>query len=266
MRDDTKTKVIATIGPASNDKKVIDEMIKHHMDIARLNFSWGEYDWHKDVIKNIREAAKENDIVIPIIQDLSGPRVQKGCEHCFGGKDGEEVITDKDIKDLKFGIEQNVDYIALSFVGDASDVVKLKTLIKENGGDQKVISKIERKMAYDNLDGIIKESDAVMVARGDLGNEFPLEKIPFIQHYIIDECKRADKMVIVATQMLLSMVENPTPTRAEVSDVAYAILDGADGVMLSEESAKGKYPVEAVKMMEKIALVAEQHISTTKIG
>ena len=266
MRNNTKTKVIATIGPASDDKKIINEMIKHHMDIARLNFSWGEHEWHKGVIKNIREAAKENGTNILIIQDLSGPRVQKGREHCFGGKEGEKVITEKDIKDLKFGIEQGVDYIALSFVGNGEDIIELKKLIKENGGNQKVIAKIERKMAYDNLDEIIKETDAVMVARGDLGNEFPLEKIPFIQHYIIDECNKANKMVIVATQMLLSMVENPTPTRAEVSDVAYAILDGADGVMLSEESAKGNYPVEAVMMMEKIALVAEQHISTTKIG
>lgn len=260
------TKVVATIGPASSEKKIISEMIKHHMDIARLNFSWGTHEWHAGIIKNIREAAKENNLTIPIIQDLSGPRVQEGSEHRFGGEEGEEVITEKDKSDLAFGIEQGVEYVALSFVGSAKDVIELKQLIKEGGGNQKVISKVERKMAVDNLDEIIKESDGIMVARGDLGNEFPLEKIPFVQHYIISECKKADKMVIVATQMLLSMVESPTPTRAEVSDVAYAILDGADGVMLSEESAKGKYPVEAVLMMEKIALVAEQHIDTTKIG
>ncbi len=262
----SKTQIIATIGPVSNNKETISEMIKHQMDIARLNFSWGTYEWHQDIIKIIRQLSKENNIEIPIIQDLSGPRVQDGADHRFGGQEGEEVITEKDIKDLAFGIEQGVEYVALSFVGSASDVIKLKELIKEKSGNQKVISKIERKLAVENLDEIIKESDAIMVARGDLGNEFPLEKIPFIQHYIINECKKANKMVIVATQMLLSMVENKTPTRAEVSDVAYAILDGADGVMLSEESAKGKYPVEAVEMMEKIALVAEQHINTTKIG
>lgn len=262
----SKTQIIATIGPASNNRETISEMVKHHMDIARLNFSWGTYEWHEDIIKTIRQLSKDNNIEIPIIQDLSGPRVQEGADHRFGGQEGEEVITSKDIADLSFGIEQKVEYVALSFVGSSLDVIKLKELIKEKGGNQKVIAKIERKLAIDNLDEIIKESDGIMVARGDLGNEFPLEKIPFIQHYIISECKKADKMVIVATQMLLSMVNNPIPTRAEVSDVAYAILDGADGVMLSEESAKGKYPVQAVEMMEKIALVAEQHINTTKIG
>jgi len=263
----SNTKIIATIGPASNNREIISGMIKHHMDIARLNFSWGTYEWHAEIIKSIREIAKEeHNLPVLIIQDLSGPRVQEGSDHRFGGKEDEEVITEKDIKDLTFGIEQNVDYVALSFVGKAGDVIKLKELIKEKGGNQKVISKIERKIAIENIDEIIKESDAIMIARGDLGNEFPLEKIPFIQHYIIEECKKADKMVIVATQMLLSMVENPIPTRAEVSDVAYAILDGADGVMLSEESAIGKYPIKAVEMMEKIALVAEQHINTTKIG
>lgn len=262
----SKTYIIATIGPASDKKEIMNNMVKHHMDIARLNFSWGTYEWHKEIIKNIREIAKENNITIPIIQDLSGPRVQEGKDHHFGGDEDQEVITEKDIVDLSFGIEQGVEYIALSFVGKARDIIKLKELIKEKGGNQKVIAKIERKIAVENLDEIIKATDGVMVARGDLGNEFPLEKIPFIQHYIIEECKKADKMVIVATQMLLSMVNSPTPTRAEVSDVAYAILDGADGVMLSEESAKGSYPVEAVSMMEKIALVAEQHIYTTKIG
>lgn len=262
----TKTKIIATIGPVSNNKETILEMIKHHMDIARINFSWGTYEWHSDIIKTIRQLSKENNVEIPIIQDLSGPRVQEGGEHRFGGKEDEEVITEKDINDLAFGIEKEVEYVALSFVGRANDVIKLKKMIKEKGGNQKVIAKIERKIAVENLDEIIKESDGIMVARGDLGNEFPLEKIPFIQHYIIQECKKKNKMVIVATQMLLSMVNNPIPTRAEVSDVAYAILDGADGVMLSEESAKGQYPVQAVEMMEKIALVAEQHINTTKIG
>jgi len=253
------TKIIATIGPASNSKEIISSMIKHHMDIARLNFSWGDYSWHAEIIKNIREIAKENNLSIPIIQDLSGPRVQDEAGHHFGGKDEQEVITEKDITDLSFGIEQGVEYVALSFVGTANDVIELKKLIKEKNGNQKVISKIERKLAYENLDEIIKESDGIMVARGDLGNEFPLEEIPFIQHHIIHECKKAGKMVIVATQMLLSMVDSPTPTRAEVSDVAYAILDGADGVMLSEESAKGNYPVEAIIMMERIALTAEKH-------
>ncbi|HLP86274.1 MAG TPA: pyruvate kinase [Candidatus Paceibacterota bacterium] len=264
MRSDTK--VIATIGPASDTKEVIEGMISHHMDMARLNFSWGNYEWFTNIIKIIREEATKQNTEVPIIQDLSGPRVQDGAEHRFGGEEGQEVITEKDIADLHFGIEQGVDYVALSFVGRASDVIKLKELIKEKNGNQKVIAKIERKLAFDNLNEIIKEADGVMVARGDLGNEFPLEEIPFVQHEIIEACNKAGKMVIVATQMLLSMVENETPTRAEVSDVAYAILDGADGVMLSEESAKGKYPMKAIGMMEKIALVAEKHRDTIKIG
>lgn len=263
---ESTTKIIATIGPVSNNKETISKMISHHMDIARLNFSWGNYEWFKGVIKNIRESSKELNVNVPIIQDLSGPRVQDGSEHYFGGEENMEVITDKDIADLSFGIEQEVDYVAMSFVGSAKDIIKLKELIKGRGGKQKVIAKIERKLAFNNLEEIIKESDGIMVARGDLGNEFPIEEIPFIQHEIIEACNKAGKMVIVATQMLLSMVDKPIPTRAEVSDVAYAILDGADGVMLSEESAKGDYPVEAVSIMERISLVAEKHRDTIKIG
>jgi pyruvate kinase len=265
MEYKTNTNIVATIGPASESKEILSEMIKHHMDMARLNFSWGEYDWYKNIIKNIREISKENNINIPIIQDLSGPRIQEGKEHHFGGEDTTPIITEKDKKDLSFGIEQGVDYIAMSFVGKGSDIVELRNIIKEKGGNQKIIAKIERKLAFENLSEIIKETDAIMVARGDLGNEYGIEEIPFIQHKIINASNNAGKMVIVATQMLLSMVENKIPTRAEVSDVAYAILDGADGVMLSEESAKGKYPVESIEMMEKIALYAEKHRDIIKI-
>lgn len=266
MEIESVTKIIATIGPVSSGKEVISKLIEHHMDIARLNFSWGNYEWFTEVITNIRECAKEQDKNIEIIQDLSGPRVQEGSDHHFGGEEDQEVITEKDIENLDFGIKQNVDYIALSFVGSKKDIIKLKQLIKDRGGKQKIIAKIERRIAYENLAEILEETDAIMVARGDLGNEFPLEEIPFIQHHIIQECNKKGKMVIVATQMLLSMVNNPTPTRAEVSDVAYAILDGANGVMLSEESAKGEYAIEAVSFMEKISLVAEKHRNTTKIG
>lgn len=260
------TKIIATIGPASDKKEIISNMIKNHMNIARLNFSWGTHEWHADIIKNIRKEASNRNLNIPIIQDLSGPRVQEGSEHHFGGKENEKVITEKDKDDLLFGIEQKLEYVALSFVGSASDIIELKKFIKEKGGNQKVIAKIERKIGYQNLQEIIKESDGIMVARGDLGNEFPLEEIPFIQHHIIKECNKAGKMVIVATQMLLSMMHNPIPTRAEVSDIAYAILDGADCIMLSEESAKGNYPIESIMMMEKIAQVAEKHHAIIKIN
>ena len=127
MANESKTKIIATIGPASGTKDIIGELVAHHMDIARLNFSWGGYEWFEDVIKNIREQAQKQNIQIPIIQDLSGPRVQKGCEHCFGGKDGESVITEKDVVDLDFGISQNVDYVALSFESGNSQIELLES-------------------------------------------------------------------------------------------------------------------------------------------
>ena len=261
---ESKTFIIATIGPASSSKEMVSTLIKHHMDIARLNFSWGTHEEHLGFINTIRDEAKAQNKVIPIIQDLSGPRVQDTEGHHFGG--AIQVITDKDKDDLTFGIKNGVEYVALSFVGSKKDVVELKQLIKDQGGNQKVIAKIERREAFENLAEILNEADAVMVARGDLGNEFPLEEIPFIQHHIITEAKKMSKMVIVATQMLLSMVDNPKPTRAEVSDVAYAILDGASGVMLSEESEIGKYPHEAVMIMEKIATVAEGNRNFIKIG
>lgn len=261
----SKTKIIATIGPASEGKEIITELIKHNLNIARLNFSWNTHEAHKQVIDNIRQSSKECGIDIEIMQDLSGPREQTGKDHHFGGEEKGEVITEKDKNDLYFGIEQNVDYVAMSFVGDANDITELRNLIKEKGGNQKIIAKIERKIAVDNIDEILEVTDGIMVARGDLGNEYPLEELPFIQHKIIEKCNKKNKMVIVATQMMLTMVENPNPSRAEVSDVAYAIIDGADAVMLSEESATGKHPIDAVVMMEKIALAAEKHIKMKDI-
>lgn len=260
----SSTIIIATLGPSSEEKETIKSLIDHNADMIRLNFSWGTHEWHGGLINKIRESSGEKHI--DIMQDLSGPRVQESSGHHFGGKDGEDVITEKDIADLSFGIENNVDYIAMSFVGCANDVKKLKELIKEKGGNQKVISKIERRIALKNLKEIIAESDGIIVARGDLGNEYPLEEIPFVQHQIISECNKAGKMVIVATQMLLSMVDNNTPTRAEVSDVAYAIIDGADGLLLSDETARGKYPIESISYLERIALTAEENRSSTLIG
>ena len=248
------------MGPSSQKKDIIVELIKHNLNIARLNFSWDDHKGHAIIINHIREASKESGKKVEIMQDLSGPRVQESGSHHFGGEDDTKVMTKKDIDDLYFGIEQNVDYVALSFVGNANDVIELRNLIKEKGGNQKIIAKVERKIAVDNLDEIIDAADGIMVARGDLGNEYPLEEIPFVQHKIIDACNKKGKMVIVATQMMLGMVNSPTPTRAEVSDVAYAIIDGANGVMLSEESAMGKYPIETVAMMENIALAAEKHL------
>jgi len=255
----SKAQIIATIGPASKDKEIIREMIKHQMGVARLNFSWGTHEDHANYIKNIRESAKEEGRTIPIIQDLSGPRVQEKTGHEF--KHGaEEITTEKDLNDLKFGIEQGIDYVAMSFVGKASDVLKLREDMKKLGKIIPIIAKVERKIALDNISEIIKVADAIMIARGDLGNEIPVEQIPFVEKEIIEKCKKNKKPVIVATQMMLSMTENPIPTRAEVTDVAYAVINGADAVMLSEESASGKYPVEAVKMMERVILESERYL------
>ena len=169
-------------------------------------------------------------------------------------------ITKHDEEFIRFAAEQGVEYVAVSFVGTANDIVMCRRLIGENHGSQKIIAKIERKVALGSLDEIIAAADAVMVARGDLGNEVPLEQIPFIQEKIIGKAKSTDKPVIVATQMMLSMVNNPTPERAEVTDVENAVWQGADAVMLSEETAEGRYPIESVAMMEKIIVETERHM------
>lgn len=261
----SKAQIIATIGPATKNKKMIREMAEHNMDAARLNFSWGTYGEHEEYIKNIREAAQKFGKRIPIIQDLSGPREQGKAGHEFDKKAG-DIFTAKDLADLKFGIGQKIDYVAMSYVGSAADVEKLRKEIKKLGADIPIIAKIERKIAVQNLDEIIKAANAVMIARGDLGNEIPLEQIPFVEKDIIERCKRAGKPVIVATQMMISMAQSDKPTRAEITDIAFAILNGADAVMLSEESANGKYPLEAVIMMEKAIQEAEKHSKDIKIN
>jgi pyruvate kinase len=258
-------KIVATIGPASRDIAVLSKMIENQMGVARLNFSWGTYEEHAEYIKKIRDEAKKVGRKIPIIQDLSGPRIQEKNGHEYDNS-AIEVITEKDLRDLKFGIEQNVDYIAMSFVGSKDDIKKLREYMKDLGVVKPIIAKIERKIAIDNIDEIIEETDVIMIARGDLGNELPLETIPFVEHTIIEKCNKANKPVIVATQMMLSMVENNTPTRAEVTDVAFAIISGASAVMLSEETSTGKYPVETVTMMQKIIEESEKHIDRSNFS
>ena len=255
-----KAQIVATVGPSSKSVEVLRAMIAGGMNVVRLNFSWGSYEEHTQYIHDVRMLAQEAGIHIPIIQDLSGPRIQETHGHEF---DVHAVtdITEKDMKDLSFGLSQNVDYVALSFVGNAGDIVQLKKLIQDAGKSTPVIAKIERAIALQNIDEIIAATDAIMIARGDLGNEIPLEKIPFIEKTLIAKCKSAGKPVITATQMMLSMTKSPTPTRAEVTDVAYAILNGSDAVMLSEESANGEHPVEAVSMMNRIIAEAETHIA-----
>ncbi len=254
-----KTQIIGTIGFSSNKKEIIKEMISSGMDIVRLNFSWGTYEEHLSYINFVRELNKELNKNVKIIQDLSGPRMQNEEGHEYN-QNAIELITEKDLKDLAFGIKNNLDYIAMSYVGNSEDIFKLREEMKKIGKVLPVIAKIERNIAYQNIDSIIDASDAIMIARGDLGNEVPLEQIPFIQKDIIIRCKNKNKPVIVATQMMLSMTENPFPTRAEVTDVAFAVISGADAVMLSDETAKGKYPTEAVNMMNKITIESLKYL------
>ena len=332
-----RTKIIATVGPASNSKEKLLELVKAGANVFRLNFSHGTHEQHLQVIKYIREINKEHNYNVSILQDLQGPKIRtndvenNGVELvegekiiiskdlCLGTKDkistsyqslttdvkpgdailiddgkielrvisaingevtavviyggllkskkginlpntevSEPSLTDKDRKDLIFGIENDVDWIALSFVRRAEDLVELKQLIKQSGKDIKVVAKVEKPEAIKNIDSIIAESDSVMVARGDLGVEMLMEDVPMLQKMIVRKCNAAGKPVIVATQMLESMIDNARPTRAETSDVANAIIDGADTVMLSAESASGNYPVLSVQSMSRICLSVEK--------
>jgi len=321
-----RTKIIATIGPASDSVECLTKMFKAGMNVARLNFSHGSYEYFTEVIKRIRQVSEE----IAIMLDTKGPEIRTGVvaepieleagdEFTLTNNDNEctrdcvtvnypsihkieighklliddgmlaaeviskdekglrakmltsgtlnsrktvtvqghnvelEFLSEQDRNDIMFGIEQGVDLIAASFVREPKDVVQIQQLLDEQKSTIKIISKIEHWRAVDNYREILRESLGIMVARGDLGVELPMEKVPRIQGRIIRECNEYGKPVIVATQMLESMRDNPRPTRAEVSDIAQAIRQGADCVMLSGETTTGKYPVEAVKMMAKIA-------------
>lgn len=332
-----KTKIICTIGPASEDKDTIMKMMENGMNVSRLNFSHGSHEEHKNRIATIRKAADELDKAVAIMLDTRGPEIRtrklkegkinlftgqkfilttrpvSGDEHevgvnyphlpaevkkddtilladglinllvkdstdtdiiCTvinGGELGEKkgvnvpgvpidlpFLSEKDIDDINFGIDQEVDFIAASFVRSAEDVLEIRRILEERQADIDIIAKIESQGGVDNLEDIIKIADGVMVARGDLGVEIPPEEVPLVQKLLIEKCNHMGKVVITATQMLDSMINNPRPTRAEVSDVANAIFDGADAIMLSGETAAGKYPVEAVETMSRIAARAEQ--------
>lgn len=337
-----KTKIIATIGPGSENKQTLSTLFDNGVDICRTNMSHDDQSIHESRIKLIRSVAKKDNKPIAVLQDLSGPKIRigdfentpielvVGCKFILSGnkkitgdpsrvyfnyphieKDikkgmiimlddgkkklivekviGSEVytrvlvggtiksrrgvnipgaylsidaLTAKDKLDLNFGIKMNVDFVALSFVRTAKDIENLRALIKKSKGTQAIVAKIETQEAVDNIDEIISASDAVMVARGDLAVEIGPERVPTIQKMIIKKCNELGRPVIVATQMLESMINAPVPTRAEVSDVANAIFDGADAVMLSEETALGKYAVEAVTMMSHVATQVEGEIGT----
>lgn len=332
-----RTKIIATIGPASQSKRKIAGLISAGMRIARLNFSHGTHDDHARSLNLIREAAHEAGRHIAILIDLQGPKIRTGrlkggqaqlsrsgvieltVEDIEGDESrvsvsyaglpndvhpGESILlddgaiklraekvtetsvfcriltpgilkerkgvnipgaetdmpslTEKDIVDLDFAVEHDIDFIALSFVRKAADIHELKQRLAERGAHIPVIAKLEKPQAINAIDEILEASDGVMVARGDLGVELSLERVPMLQKTLIDKANRANKPVITATQMLESMIWSPRPTRAEASDVANAILDGTDAVMLSGETAVGKYPIEAVQNMNRIAAEAEK--------
>lgn len=343
--DMKRTKIVCTIGPASENKNMLKKLVKAGMNVMRLNFSHGDFEEHSKKMQTMREVNAELGTNVAILLDTKGPEIRTGefiggatefkngqtsiiCTDDIEGTsdrftitykelyddvktgsiilvndgqvelvvekiDGTDIvckcmndgtvknrrginvpgielsfdfISEKDKADIIFGCQQDVNFIAASFVRRPQDVLDVKRILVENGkpGIQ-VIAKIENAEGVEKIDEIIKVADGIMVARGDLGVEVPAEDVPLIQKSIIKKCKAAGKVVITATQMLESMQENPRPTRAEVSDVANAIYDGTDAIMLSGESAQGKYPEESVKVMSKIAMKTESTLDYNSI-
>ncbi|KAF6731033.1 Pyruvate kinase PKM [Oryzias melastigma] len=249
------TGIICTIGPASRSVEMLKEMIKSGMNIARMNFSHGSHEYHAETIKNVREACESfipgsiQYRPIGIALDTKGPEIRTGLI--------KGAVSEKDIKDLQFGVEQGVDMVFASFIRKAADVHAVRQVLGERGKNIKIISKLENHEGVRRFDEIMEASDGIMVARGDLGIEIPTEKVFLAQKMMIGRCNRAGKPITCATQMLESMIKKPRPTRAEGSDVANAVLDGADCIMLSGETAKGDYPLEAVRTQHMIAREAE---------
>lgn len=252
----SRVQIVATVGPASGAAALLEKMIVAGMDVARINFSHGTHESNGAYIRATREAVARAGKHVVVIQDLAGPRLQTGAGHSFDARAAH--ITEKDLTDLAFGLSAGIDYVVQSFVGNESDIRAMRAHIARLGGRIPVIAKIERREAIAEIDAIIEASDAIMIGRGDLGLSVPIEDIPFIERDVIEKCKAAKKPVITATQMLYTMKDNPLPTRAEVTDVEYAVLLGSDAVMLSEETATGNYPLEAVAEMEKIVARAER--------
>lgn len=333
-----KTKIVCTLGPASNSEEVLEKMLQAGMNVARLNFSHGDHETHRKTITTFRKVRDRLGIPAAVLLDTKGPEIRLGnfennsvileddqlftltpddiignqercsitykklssqigagttiliddgkvtmkvkelkgndviCKVTHGGKISNrkgvnipkthldlEYLSPEDKKDLLFGIEMDVDYIAASFVRTAHDVIDLRNFLDNNGGSKiKIISKIENTEGIDNFKRILKHSNGIMVARGDMGVEVNYAKLPGLQKNLIKECRKAGKVVITATQMLESMISSPTPTRAEITDVANAVFDGTSAVMLSSESAMGEFPVETVKVMAKIVTQAEK--------
>lgn len=247
------TKIVGTLGPASSSPDVIEKMLTGGMNIARLNLAYGTFSGHSQVIADLRELNQKLNLSTGILLDMPGSKYSTG--------DVRDVFSDH----LEFAISQNVDFIALSYISSAQQVVAVRELLAEMNADIPLVAKIERAQALENCASIFQVCDCVMVARGDLANEISIEKVPLAQKKLINEANRRGKPVITATQMLESMVRSVTPTRAEATDVANAVLDGSDALMLSEETAIGSYPVEAVGMMAKIALETESMLPYEQI-
>ncbi len=238
-------KIVCTLGPASNSPKVIEEMLRAGMDIVRLNMAYGTLEEHRRVITAVRRLSQKLNLPTGILLDLPGTKYSVG--------DTQSVFQEC----LEFAPSPNVDLVALSFLTSAREVAVIRKLLKKMKCSIPIISKIERAAALKDSEAILDISEGMMVARGDLALEISIEQVPLAQKQLIRTANRQGKPVITATQMLESMVRSKTPTRAEATDVANAVLDGTDAVMLSEETATGNYPVEAVKMMAKIILAAE---------
>lgn len=260
----SRIQIIATISPKSGTPDVLAKLYDAGMDVIRLNMSWGTYEEHEGFVRDIRTIAQQHNTDIPVIVDLSGPRLQEDTGHRFN-PDEQDILTEKDKNDIAFAARVGAEYIAQSYIATASDIELLRALIAQQGGTQRIIAKIERQEAVDAYDNILAASDAIMIARGDLGLAVPLEEIPFIQKDLIARANQAGKPVIVATEMMSSMIHSSTPTRAEVTDVAYAAITGADAVMLSNETATGEYPLETVAMMERVLRAAEKRTTGVRV-
>ncbi len=242
---DRHVKIVCTLGPASSSPEVIERMLKAGMNVARLNLSYSTLDDHRQLISTVRSLSQKLKLLTGILLDLPGYKRLTG------------NIADVFKEHLEFACYQRVDFIALSFISSARQVEEVGTMLQGIGSTIPVIVKIEQAQALEQSSSILQVSDGIMVARGDLAPEISIEKVPLAQKQLINEANRQGKPVITATQMLESMVRSATPTRAEATDVANAVLDGSDALMLSEETAIGSYPVEAIEMMARIAMQAE---------
>jgi pyruvate kinase len=246
-------KIVCTLGPASNNPEIIEKMLQSGMDVARLNLSYGTLEEHRQTVAIVRAAARKLNLPTAVLMDCPGRKRRTG--------DTKAVFGDH----LRFAEDNQVDYIALSFITSTQQVEEVKSLAREMSVSIPIVTKIEKGEALAVSSSIIDISDGVMVARGDLGLQISIEKVPLAQKKIIREANQRGRPVITATEMLESMVKSPTPTRAEATDVANAVLDGTDAVMLSEETSVGQYPVEAIQMMSKIIYEAETVLPHDKV-